>query len=108
MAVVPVYGIEQRMLLTLLEDVVGPTSIRSVLYIYVAIAELCFLPLLSDDCAKPVKRTVIGSVNNAMVVQAPIRIRFNNGHGFQLPAVQLCGAAENSMIESIAEMSEIG
>jgi hypothetical protein len=49
-AVKPIYGVKQRPLLALLENVICPTGVGLVLDIDLVIPEVRFPPLLADYC----------------------------------------------------------
>jgi len=49
LAIGPIYGVKQRDLLPLLEDVVSPTDIGLILDVDLVIAEIGFPPLLTNN-----------------------------------------------------------
>ena len=59
MAIDPIYGIEQRTLLSLLENVIGPAGIGMVLDIDLVVTEVGFPPKLSDHFRKLWKRPMM-------------------------------------------------
>jgi len=56
-------------------------------------SKVCFQPLLANDLAEFIERAMIGPVNNAVVVQAAVRVHLKNNYYDKPGAITLCSTA---------------
>src|SRR5665647_2129894 len=103
MAVVPVYGVQKRCLLSGFEHVIGPAGIGCILYVDLAIAKVRSQPLVGYGFLERLGRTIRRAVNHCVIMQPAIGIRSNDRHGLQSTPMQLRRAAENLAVETVRE-----
>ena len=77
-AIIAVYGVQQRRFLTLLEYVVRPARVGLVFNMNLVVAKLRPAPLLPNNDAEPFERAIVRPIDDAMVVKPVVGTGLNN------------------------------
>jgi hypothetical protein len=72
-----------------------------------AIAKVCSQPLIGDNDLELLERKIARPIDHRVVMLPAIRIGFDYGHCLQAARMQLCGTAQDFMIESVHKVPEI-
>jgi hypothetical protein len=91
----------------LLENVISPAGIGSVLDIDLVVAEVGFPPLFLNDRRELGKRVAAWPIDYAMIVQSIVGTHFEDHDHLQPCTVPFRAATENRVIEAIAKVLKI-
>ena len=106
-AIRPIYRIEQRGFLPLLENVISPASIGLILDIDLVISEIGLPPLLAYDSFELRERAVVWPVDNTMKVQSVISAGFQHRQHRKPCSVTFGSASEYCVIKPVAKVPEV-